>query len=71
MSTRPTLAVRVVLLALVAASLAAPARAYLGPGQLAPNFTKTEELPGAVVGSPWSLYDHQRKVIVVFVMGYD
>ena len=68
---RRTLAARVAILCLLIAPLAGPARAFLGPGQVAPNFTKNEELPGSVVGPAWSLYDHQRKVIVLFVMGYN
>jgi hypothetical protein len=51
---------------LAVAAAASPAHAIVGPGDVAPNFTKTD-LDGPVR----SLSDYLGKVVFLFEMGYN
>lgn len=68
---RTPLTVTAVALALTA-GVAAPARAIVQPGDVAPDFTKNE-LDSPVFGqvTPRSLADYAGKVVVFFLLGYD
>lgn len=51
--------------------LAVPAVATVGPGDVAPNFTKNQlDSPGFGQVTPRSLADYSGKVMVFFLMGY-
>lgn len=55
----------------LASGLAGPARAVVGPGDPAPNFTKQQlDYPGFGLTTPRSLADYSGKVIVFFLLGY-
>jgi hypothetical protein len=42
---------------------------FIQPGVPAPNFTKNQLVNGAV-GSPWTLWSQQPRVVILFVLGY-
>ena len=52
----------------LAAIAVLPAAAVVGPGSVAPNFTKNEV--GAPAPAARSLSDYAGKVVVLFLLGY-